>query len=430
MTDAMRKGWCPGALRPMMTRDGLLVRLRMTGGQLEASTALALAALAEFYGNGLFDLSARANLQMRGVRESDLPALLDALTDLGLLDHDPAAEAVRNVIASPLAGLGGHLDIRPIVKAIETRLVQDTALHALPGKFGFLIDDGGEPSLAGVAADVRFDAVRDPRDELDGAWRFWIGLGGRRDDAEPLGFCGIGEVAEAAAWAGRTFLMLAEKTSAEVRRMEGLIRRLGRYQTARAFGGDGNAPRLPFAGASAKTPPVGLIPAASFPSLGVAAPYGRLDHAMLRAAANAAETHGLGELRLTPWRCLLLPGVEAQAAQDSLAAAGFILDRADARLRIAACPGRAGCEQGSTETHRDAEAFRGFVHRLEGEGIALHVSGCEKGCAHPGRAALTLTGREGYYDLVQNGTAASVPLRRGLDLEAVHALATTLKASE
>ena len=71
----LRKGWCPGALRPMLAKDGLLVRLRITGGLVSAKRAQALADLAEAHGSGLFDLSARANLQMRGVRPDTLPAL-------------------------------------------------------------------------------------------------------------------------------------------------------------------------------------------------------------------------------------------------------------------------------------------------------------------------------------------------------------------
>ena len=64
------RGWCPGALRPMRTGDGLLVRLRITGGILAAALAREIAACARSYGNGAIDLSNRGNLQLRGVTES------------------------------------------------------------------------------------------------------------------------------------------------------------------------------------------------------------------------------------------------------------------------------------------------------------------------------------------------------------------------
>ena len=36
MSAAAIKGWCPGALRPMQSGDGLVVRVRPFGGRLEA----------------------------------------------------------------------------------------------------------------------------------------------------------------------------------------------------------------------------------------------------------------------------------------------------------------------------------------------------------------------------------------------------------
>ncbi|MEA2726013.1 MAG: precorrin-3B synthase, partial [Acetobacteraceae bacterium] len=50
-------------------------------------------------------------------------------------------------------------------------------------------------------------------------------------------------------------------------------------------------------------------------------------------------------------------------------------------------------------------------------GIVIHVSGCEKGCAHPGSAAVTLVARDGRYDLVRDGPASGLPVLRGLTLE-------------
>jgi precorrin-3B synthase len=421
MSDDLAKGWCPGVLRPMLARDGYLVRLRITGGVLSAATARSIAALAAYYGNGLLDLSARANLQLRGVREADIPALIDALGDLGLVDADAAGEAARNVIASPLAGLREGFDITPIAAALDARLSSDTSLHALPAKFGFLVDDGGEPTLAGVPADIRFDRADD-----ETGVRFWIGLGGTRDQAVPLGFCSAGELVGAAVWLARGFLSLAANCSPVPRRMADLIERLGRYQAARAFGGDGDAPRLPYSGAILNKPPAGLSAPDGIAILGLAAPFGRLDHAMLTAAADLAESAGHGDIRLTPWRCLLLPGVDALPKPEQVA--GFILDPEDPLLRIAACSGMTGCERGTTPTHDDARALTDVAARLEGSGISIHVSGCEKGCAKATRTAFTLVGRDGRYDLVQNGKAATLPSKRDLDLDGVGAFILARKA--
>jgi precorrin-3B synthase len=68
----LRKGWCPGALRPMETGDGLLARVRAPRGRLSLDQAEALANAALRCGNGAIGLSARANLHLRGVTERTL----------------------------------------------------------------------------------------------------------------------------------------------------------------------------------------------------------------------------------------------------------------------------------------------------------------------------------------------------------------------
>jgi precorrin-3B synthase len=46
---------------------------------------------------------------------------------------------------------------------------------------------------------------------------------------------------------------------------------------------------------------------------------------------------------------------------------------------------------------------------LPGRGVALHVSGCVKGCAHPAPAPLTIVGTELGCGIVHDGTARAVP---------------------
>jgi precorrin-3B synthase len=39
----------------------------------------------------------------------------------------------------------------------------------------------------------------------------------------------------------------------------------------------------------------------------------------------------------------------------------------------------------------------------------LHLSGCAKGCAHPGPAAITLVGEAGGFALIHDGRAGDAP---------------------
>ncbi|MGH6800442.1 MAG: precorrin-3B synthase, partial [Methylocella sp.] len=216
----LRKGWCPGARRPMQAKDGLLVRLRISGGVVPAATMRGLAQAGRAHGNGLFDVSTRGNLQVRGVREECLPLLIETLDGLGLLDDNAAPEAVRNVLVSPLAGLDGRDDVSSAAKVLESALVSNKELHALPGKFGFLIDDGSGLSLGLIPADVRFDWT-------GGKQPFAIGIGGRANEAIFLGRCGGDDIPDIALRIARAFLRLSSQMAEPPRRMRGLIESCG-----------------------------------------------------------------------------------------------------------------------------------------------------------------------------------------------------------
>ncbi|MGH6779039.1 MAG: precorrin-3B synthase, partial [Bradyrhizobium sp.] len=147
------KGWCPGAHRPMQSGDGLIVRIRPRSGRLSAAQALAISDLATRHGNGLIDLSGRANLQLRGVREETHGLLLAELAGLGLVDADADVEAQRNILVSPLWREGD--DTQTIAAELERALGEGRL--GLPAKFGFAVDCGAERALALAPADIRFE---------------------------------------------------------------------------------------------------------------------------------------------------------------------------------------------------------------------------------------------------------------------------------
>ena len=416
------KGWCPGALRPMLSGDGYLVRLRISGGVVSAVAARAIADCAQRYGNGLLDLSARANLQLRGVQEASLPALVEALQVHGLIDESAAAEAVRNVLASPLAGLSpdAAFDIRPHVQALEQRLASNVALHGLPSKFGFIVDDGGGLSLASIGADIRFLALHD-----QSAPRFLVSLAGC-DEAALIEAVELPDVAARLAVA---FMNEARKCETPPRRMGALIASRGAAVIWRAAG-LAPTPQTP----RAATPPQPLghhsLVASGF--LGLGFPFGRVSAQDLAWLADMAQAHGAGEMRLTPWRAILLPGVDAKAARDILSQASdaFITDPNDARLAVIACPGAPACASADAPTQEDALSLAPLARTLSPAGVTLHVSGCAKGCARPRASAVTLVARAGLYDLITQGRASDTPVQEGLDLTACRATLRAMAATE
>src|SRR5205807_3306437 len=140
-------------------------------------------------------------------------------------------------------------------------------------------------------------------------------------------------------------------------RRRGLIENCGAGAIAGLAGLRPGTPRK--SGAFEEPCPIGLLRFNEKYCFGVGAAFGCLDANMLDAAARGAEIFGTGEIRLTPWRALILPhfqGQRAGAVRDYFAGHGFIVDHEDARLAIAACGGATTCECGTTDTRSDALA--------------------------------------------------------------------------
>jgi precorrin-3B synthase len=406
---AHRKGWCPGALRPMASGDGLIVRLRIVGGMVAPDLARALAACAENYGNGLIDLSSRANLQIRGVTQSTLPRLQARLDELGLLDADPDAEAVRNILAIPLRGVdpAALLDIRPLIQELDSRLASDRSLHGLPGKFLFVVDDGGALPLPRGKADIAFVARADKSNPS-----FAVHLGGRI-----AGSCTIEAMCDVAVRLAHVFI---DMRGGEDRRMADLVGRIGAAPIAQAAGLAGishdqveDRPHPPL---------LGLRNLGRHRALGLGIPFGRLTANTLRSLADATAKVD-GTLHLAPWRVIFIVAEQIDPAlADQMSDAEFILDEAAPIRAVAACAGRPACLHGGTAAQADAERLAPFAKGLAASGIGLHVSGCIKGCAHAGAAPVTLIGRDGAYDLVIDGPPDDPPARRSLELASVEKL--------
>lgn len=367
------KGWCPGAHRPMMSGDGLVVRVRPRLARLTAAQAVGLCEAAQRHGNGTIDLTNRANLQLRGVAEGSHEMLLDDLAALDLLDREPGLESRRNILVQPFHD-GSDLTAR-LARDLIARLRD---LPPLPAKFGFAIDAGTTRCLAGNSADIRLETGCDDRLIL-------------RADGQATGCAttpdtAIDDLLELARW-------FAANSDTDHRRMAQLVRK-----TPLPASWTGAAPA-----AIAPDPMPGATPIG--PLLG--APFGQLPAGSL---ADLIQRSGATALRVTPWRLFLLEDAAPTAAPC------FVTHPDDPLLVTDACAGAPFCPQATVTTR---EIARLLATRAQG---SLHVSGCAKGCARPRPATVTLVGRDGRFDLVRDGCAWDEPSRHGLTADDLQAL--------
>lgn len=402
------KGWCPGALRPMPSGDGLIVRVRPRSATLGLDELAVLANAAGLFGNGHIDMTRRANLQIRGVSEATLPQLHEVIARLGLLDESPDGEAVRNVMINPLAGIDPTevLDVRSIGDELARLLASEKSLWALPTKFGFIVDGGGILDLADQRGDVCLAAIADG---LDSA--IAIGLD-TRVGVEWLGSISPGAAVAAAIETGLAFIGVASREKRQ--RMRDLS------DEGLAFIRSAIGPRLDaLHGDPRNAAPlikrIGLIElGADRLVVGIAAPFGHAEADQFRMLADAMAALDVKEIRLSPWRALYAEVPNAQSGQSILMAAasvGLIVDPGDPLLQIEACPGARGCQVTSLDTRDDGYRLAALLPRFGFTGT-IHVSGCAKGCAKSGASDLVLVGAEGDYGIVRNGTAQDSPARR------------------
>jgi precorrin-3B synthase len=400
------KGWCPGALKPMKSGDGLIVRVRPRCGVFRLDELIVLAEAARRFGNGHIDLTRRANLQVRGVSEESLPGLQDVIAGLGLLDLTPEGEAVRNLMISPLAGVdpGDVLDGREIARELARLLASERTLWALPSKFGFVIDGCGTLTLADERADIRLTAIRNGTNPLVA-----IGL----DTQAGIDWLGSVSPAAAATVAIETARAFLETTP------NGTQQRM-RDLSAESFASLRSSMKsrvnplmvVPEKNDGSSDRRVGLLDLGSGRfAVGMAAPFGRVEAAQLEQLAGEMAALGVEEIRLSPWRVLYAGVASASAGNAVLGAArsiDLITDPDDPLLSIEACPGAPACRSTSLDTRGDARRLAALSSRFGFEGT-IHVSGCAKGCAKSAAADLVLIGAEGKYGIVRDGTAQDRP---------------------
>ncbi|MFC5508189.1 MULTISPECIES: hypothetical protein [Hyphomicrobiales] len=448
--DTLRRGWCPSTLKPMETGDGWLVRLHPPGARLTPAQLQRIAALAARHGNGLIEISARGNMQLRGVTAGSHPALVATLLAERLVDEHDGDGPQRLTLVSPLAqlgchsgasrseepgihehdeasgragplgasciqdsvhgfraqacglprndGLGDRIDALALAAEIEARARE---VSGLPAKFAVVVDGGGESSLEAFAGDLRIVATAPGRVVMALADRLWFG---------PL----------AESEAGAVVAQVLARFAAKRAQTPDAIRRMGDL-AADELAALTDLPATEAPAARPASRRAGLFALGESHAALVGLPFGRAAAATLDRLAQASEMLGCPEIRLSPWRGLAFRGLSeanAIALLDGAAADGLITCDDDPRLSVQACAGAPACSRAEAPAMADAARLAQVLAPDLAAGLSLHVSGCVKSCARPGASDLTLVGESGRYRIVIGGGARDSAVAT-LDLSAL-----------
>lgn len=412
------RGWCPTALHPMESGDGLLIRPKVIGACIDAAQLGAIALIAKTIGNGLIDLTQRAQFQIRGVKPSRLEDARNELNVAELLAPNSGVDRIANILMPPLAGLDGSalFDAKRLVSDLVSDLSQDTALYALPSKFLFAIQDGGELPLDISAADISIYP--------HSVGRLALCLAGVEDVAVIVS---LEEATASVLRIARAYTELRTRNPFDLRRMRKLIKHAG-VKPLIDNAGISLSRFIPHRSRE-RGDYLGVHDIGEIAYSGVAAPSGRWVAEDLSELADLAVKYGMNEARLTPWRAILFPAPDRTSAMkihNQAKAMGLIVDGNDPRRSVIACPGAPECLQAQGETRGCLERLAPLARQYAGnDGVGLHISGCRKGCARQSSTPVTLVLDRGSFDLIFDGGPQDKATQTNLTLEEVVRLMNT-----
>lgn len=383
-------------------QDSFMLRTRVAGCALKSHQLVGLAEIAEDWGGGYLDLTTRGNTQIREIMPKDTVATLIKLDELGLTAKGSGADNLRNVTASPTSGFDPQevLDVLPYAKAMHHYILNNRDLYGLPRKFNIAFDSGGRVSVCADTNDIAFYAVRvGAGHSVEPGVYFRVQLCGITGHKQFAKDCGLlikpSQAVPVAAAMIRVFIEHGDRTNRKKARLKYLVDNWGEAkfleetQKKLAF----ELPRFALQhceprGATLQHGHIGVYreQADGFNYIGVVIPVGRMMPDQARAIAQLADTYGRGEIRLTAWQNLIIPGIRDEAIEAVKAAVleiGFHYKATTVSGGLVACTGNAGCKYAASNTKRHAVQLARFLEaaiELD-QPINIHLTGCHHSCA-------------------------------------------------
>ncbi|WPJ96520.1 NirA family protein [Coraliomargarita algicola] len=383
-------------------QDSFMLRTRVAGCALKSYQLTGLAEIAEDFGGGYADITTRGNFQIREIMPRNTISTLIKLDEIGLTSKGSGADNLRNVTASPTSGFDPEevLDVLPYAKAMHHYILNNRDLYGLPRKFNIAFDSGGRVSVCADTNDIAFYAVRvDEGQGVEPGIYFRVQLCGITGHKQFAKDCGLlikpSEAVPLAAAMIRVFIENGDRTNRKKARLKYLVDDWGVDKFL-----DETKKKLTFAletlaldqcAPRAGTQQHGHIGvyderAADYYYIGVVVPVGRMLPEQMKAIAKIADQYGRGDIRLTAWQNLIIPGIRKEYVDTVKAAIveiGFHYKSTTISGGLIACTGNAGCKFAASNTKSHAVQLADYLEaniQLD-QPINIHLTGCHHSCA-------------------------------------------------
>ena len=384
------------------TQESFMLRLRIPAGELTADQMRGLADIADQWGGGYAHVTTRANIQIREIAPKHIIKVLTRVQEIGLTSRGSGVDNVRNITASPTAGIDSAelIDTRPLAKGLHYYILNQRDLYGLPRKFNVAFDGGGAIATAADTNDIGFIAVRVPEGKGSEPGVYFrvqlAGITGHEQFAKDTGIIiRPSDCVAVGAAILRVYIEHGDRTNRKKARLKYLIDQWGvekfmeEVEKKLAF----PLAHLPLQECQPPEPPlphghIGIYkqpqPARNY--IGVVIPVGMMKTRQMRRLADVARNYGSGTFRLTVWQNLLIPDIPdgfVETVKRNLVKMGFHHQANTIMGGLVACTGNTGCRWSSTNTKGQAlELARYLEKRVKlDQPVNIHLTGCPNSCA-------------------------------------------------
>ena len=415
-------------------QNAFMLRCRIPAGELTSGQLRGLADIAEDWGGKYADITTRANIQIREIPPRHIVKCLLKLQEIGLTSRGSGVDNVRNITATPTAGIDRDelIDTRPFANALHHYILNNRDLYDLPRKFNVAFDGGGAISVVADTNDIGFVAVEVKEGKgVEAGVYFRVqlaGITGHLQFAQDTGILVKPEecVAVAAAII-RVFTENGDRTNRKKARLKYLIDKWGIPKFIEEIQKKLTFPfvHFPIEQCAPRHPPiphghVGVFKQAqrNLNYIGVVVTVGRMNTKQMRRLADIAQNYGSGEVRLTVWQNLIIPNVPdafVETVKKNLVRMGFHYEASAISGGLIACTGNTGCKWSATNTKGQAVILaRHLEKKLQlDRPINIHLTGCPNSCAQHYIGDIGLLGAkvtqggetvEGYHVVLGGGS--------------------------
>jgi sulfite reductase beta subunit-like hemoprotein len=416
-------------------------RIKIPGGLVTSAQLEALADATERWGRGLAHVTTRQDIQLHYLEIEETIDLQRDLARAGITTVGACADTIRNVTASPFAGVTEDevFDVTPYAHAITQHFLFHEHNRKLPRKFKIALSGSDVDLAQAMINDIGLFAVLRGGER---GFRVYVagGLGSTPEIAHLWReFLPETELLAACEAVVRVFFRDGERKNRKKSRLKFLLRKLGEAEFLRRIDEEmgrivaATGPQLAAdlehwrADFVEGTPPLAEGQGTSigdhafarwkrtntvaqkqrgYRAAVIKLALGDVTSPQLRAVAEAARRFGNGEVRATNTQNFVLRWVPEErlvALHRTLALAGLAEADAEHITDVVACPGGDYCTLAITRSMKLGADIRGYLapqgSRAEADDMvhavgpfAIKISGCPNACGQHQVGDLGMTG--------------------------------------